>query len=169
MNNKIGRVIEGLIIAALGVLVAIYGGGSVVDVYFAIIALISGAGCLLVALFSLSKSKELDYGLVIIGVIALFIGFFLFTDWLSFSMLINILIVVLMGLGAALIFCGLYTTLRKSVFYGVGQITVGALIIIFTALYIGVTDFRTVFWIVIGVIIAVYGVFAAISALVSKK
>lgn len=167
-SKKITTLIEGLVIAVLGVLIAIFGGGSVIDVYFAVISLVLGVVLLVLAGVVLAQKKVLDAGNLTLGTILVFIGSFLFTDWLSFAMLINILVIVLMGLGAALMLTGIYFLVKGAIFNGVGQLVIGALLVTFTILFITVPDFRTAFWIIAGIIIALYGVLVAVTALISK-
>ena len=170
MKNKlITNIIEGLVVAVMGVLIAVKGGGSALDVYFAIVCLVLGAALAIVALVGVVQTKLLDFGLTILASIFIFIGAFLFTDWLSFAMLINLLVIVLLGLGTGLVLCGVYSVIRKALPLGIGQIVIGAAIIVFTVLYLTVPDFRTVFWIVIGIIVALYGVLLVVFAFINNS
>lgn len=169
MNNKLVGVIEGILITALGVIMAIYGGGSALDVYFAIISLVAGVTLAVLAIIGLSKKGPLNFGLVILATIFIFVGAFLFTDYLTFAALINLLVIVLMGLGSGLVICGIYSLVKKNIVVAIAQLLVGVLVIVFTILFLTVNDFRTVFWIVMGILIAVYGVFVIIDSLVLKS
>ena len=64
---------------------------------------------------------------------------------------------------------GEFNMARISTFYGVGQMVIGLLAITFGVLYLTVPQFQVAFWIVVGVMVAVYGVLLTASALASKK
>ena len=170
MKNKlVSSIIEGIVIAVMGVLIAVYGGGSALDMYFGIVALVLGLALAIVALVGVVQGGILDFGLTILASIFIFVGAFLFTDWLSFAMLINLLVIVLLGLGTGLVLCGVYSLAKKALPLGLGQIVIGAAIIVFTVLYLTVPDFRTVFWIVIVIIVAIYGVMLVVFALINRN
>ena len=169
MKNKLPTIIEGAVIVALGILIAIYGGGSVIDIYFGIIALVSGVALLILALVGISQKKPLLVNSLVLGCALIFIGSFLFTDLLSFAVLINLLVIALMGAGAGLVLASIYSLTKRMFVTGVSQALVGVLLIVFTALFLTVNDFRTAFWIIIGILIAVFGVLVIVSALVEKK
>ena len=168
-KQKIFAVIEGLIIAALGVLIAIYGPVPVLDTYVAIVCLVLGVAILIASIVTYADSKALAFPPLCMAVILVAIGATLLTDWLSLAVLVNFLIIVLMGLGFALILYGFYLVSKKMLFTGVGQIVIGALLVTFSFLYIFVPDFRKAFWIIVGILIAIYGVFYIVAALVEKK
>ena len=168
-KQKIFAVIEGLIIAALGVLIAIYGPVPVLDTYVAIVCLVLGVAILIANIVTYADSKVLAFGPTCMAVVLVAVGATLLTDWLSLAVLVNFLIIILMGLGFALMIYGAYLISKKLLFTGVGEIVIGALLVVFSFLYIFVPDFRNAFWIIVGVLIAIYGVFYIVAALVEKK
>ena len=168
-KQKIFAVVEGLIIAALGVLIAIYGPVPVLDTYVAIVCLVLGAALLIASIVTYADTKVLAFPPMCMAVILIALGATLLTDWLSLAVLVNFLIIVLMGLGFALILYGFYLISKKMLFTGVGEIVIGALLVVFSFLYIFVPDFRQAFWIIVGILIAIYGVFYIVAALVEKK
>lgn len=169
MNNKITLVIEGLIFAVIGALISIFGPTEVIDKTTAIIALILGSVLVLLALVFTFQKKEVDISSTILGAVLIFIGAFLLTPWLTFGVLINFLVIVLMGLGAGLILVGLIALAKKATTLGIVQIIIGALLVVFTGLYLGVDGFRNAFWIIIGIVIAIYGALLVVDALISNK
>ena len=84
-------------------------------------------------------------------------------------MVFNFLIFALIGFGVALMVYGAFLISKKFLFTGVGEIVIGALLVIFSFLYIFIPEFRDAFWIIIGVLIAIYGVFFIVSAFLEKK
>jgi len=83
--------------------------------------------------------------------------------------LVEFLVIALLGLGIGLILTGIYCLSKKLLFNGIGQLVVGALMVTFVIIYKTVPDFAQAFWIIIGVLVAVYGALVIISALISKK
>ena len=168
MNSKVAKVLEGAVLVVLGVLVAIYGGGTAVDIYFGIISLVAGLCLLALAVVGLSQKKALDVDGLLVGSILTTVGVCLFTPWLSFAALIDLFIIIILGLGIGLIFLGVYTLARKVLFTGLGEIVIGILMVTFSIIYKVNPDFHNVFWIVVGILIAVYGALVIVTALLEK-
>ena len=169
MNNKVARVLEGAVLVALGVIIAIFGIGTAIDLYFGIVFTVGGVCLLLLAVIGLSKKDPSHLSDLVLGSVLLTIGICLFTPWLSLAPLINLLVIAIMGLGIGLILTGAYFLSKKMMIVGVGQIVVGALMVTFTVIYKLVPDFAQAFWIIIGVLVAVYGVLVIVASLVEKK
>lgn len=169
MNNKVAKVLEGAVLVVLGVLVAIYGGGAAVDIYFGIILLVAGLTLLALAIIGLSQHKGLGVDNLLMGSILTTIGVCLFTPWLSFAVLIDLFVIVILGLGIGLIFLGVYTIARKVLFTGLAESLIGILMVTFAIIYKVNPDFHTVFWIVVGVLIAIYGALVIVTALLEKE
>ena len=170
MKEKLAGILEAIVIIAFGIIIAVFGGGAALDIYFAIIALVAGAVLAVVNVYSLVKSKELVFGTTFLSTALIVIGIALLTKWLSFAILINLAVFLILGLGIALVLYGLYVVaLKKNLFYGVGQIVVGAILAILAIIFLAVPEFRTAFWILIGVVVAVYGVLLLLTTLLSKK
>ena len=83
-------------------------------------------------------------------------------------MLVNILIMVVLGVGAALIFYGLYLATQKKTAYGVITMVIGAGIVTLTALYLNIPDFAKAFWIIVGILVAIYGALLIVFTLLNK-
>ena len=170
MKEKLAGILEAIVIIAFGIIIAVFGGGAALYIYFAIIPLVAGAVLAVVNVYSLVKSKELVFGTTFLSTALIVIGIALLTKWLSFAILINLAVFLILGLGIALVLYGLYVVaLKKNLFYGVGQIVVGAILAILAIIFLAVPEFRTAFWILIGVVVAVYGVLLLLTTLLSKK
>lgn len=170
MKEKLLQIIEGLIIIALGVIIAVFGGGTALDIYFGIVCLVGGIALAVLNIVTLVKAKVLDFGATFLGSALLVVGIALFTDFLSFAALINLVVLLIMGLGIALVLYGLYSMLlKKDILAGICQIIIGAATIVLSILFLTVEEFRNIFWIIVGVVVAVYGVLVIITALLAKK
>lgn len=169
MNKQVTRLLEGAILVALGIIIAICGIGSAIDIYFGIVFSAAGAALLVLGFLGLSKKDASSISDVLFGAILLTIGICLFTPWLSFGGLVEFLVIALLGLGAGLIITGIYFIAKRLLFNGVGQVTIGALMVTFVILYKTIPDFAKAFWIIIGILVAVYGALVIVSALIDKK
>ena len=168
-NDKLVNVIEGLIIVVLGILIAVVGIGNTVDLYFGVLFTAIGGILALFVLYLLSQKKELPLGITLMSGVSLAIGIALFTHYLSFAMLVNILVMAVLGFGSALIFYGIYFAVKKSVPYGVLTIVIGAATVTLVALYLNIPDFAKAFWIIVGILVAIYGALVIVFSLMDKK
>ena len=166
-NKKLLGVIEGAIIVALGVLIAIFGFGAV-DLYFAIASTVVGAALLGVSIYGMSKNS-LDVGVLALSGVLIAIGVGLFTHYLSFGILINLIVIAILGFGAALIIYGIYLIAKKYPVYGTLVLIIGVVLVTLSVLYICLADFRNVFWIIVGIVIALYGVLYIVAVLTERK
>lgn len=170
MKEKLFQVIEGIIIIALGIIIAVCGGGEALDIYFGIIALVGGVVLTAINVAMLVKTKALDFVALFLGTALIVVGIALFTDFLTFAALINLVVLLVLGLGIALIFYGVYTMIvLKNAVVGIGQMVIGIVTTVLAILFLCVGEFRTVFWIIIGIVVAVYGALVVISAFLPKK
>ena len=167
-NKKLPLIVESIIIILLGVLIAIFGGQAVLDIYFGIIFVVGGACLLTVGIIKMATSKEVDFLLTFLSFALLCVGIALFTDFLTFAMLFSLIALLLIALGAALVVYGIYNVLKKNPLAGIVQILVGIAIIVLSILWIFVPEFQTAFWIVMGILIAVYGAFSLVTALLKN-
>ena len=156
-NEKISKIISGALVLALGILIAVFGGQTILDVYFGIIALVSAVVLLAVAIFGIVNKINIAVIKLISGSALLAIGIGLFTDYLTFSAIINFLILAILGGGAGLVIYGLFLLINKQIFIGIVNLSVGICAVALPILYISVSSFQSIFWIVIGVVVAIYG------------
>lgn len=167
-SKKIFGIIEGVVIIALGVLVAIFGIRTL-NLYFGILFVVAAAAFLVIGLVEIIKLKRLSFTSCLGFAAFLVLGISILAYYLNFEFIVEIVSLLVIAVGGALIFFGVYTAIVFNVFYGVGQIVLGALAATMGILYITVPGFRTAFWIVVGILIALYGVIYLIEAIAGKK
>lgn len=168
-QNKLVNVIEGAVLLVLGILVAI-NGWAAMDKYFGIVGIAGGAILALLALAICFKTKVLPFGFLALGGALLAVGIALVADKLSLEAVLWITIYASIGLGAALAVFGLYVILaRKSLGLGIAFLVIAAILIILPIVYINVNDFRDVFWVIVGIAMAVYGGLIIVLTLLDKK
>ena len=170
MKEKLFQIIEGVVILALGIIVAVCGGGTALDIYFGIIALLGGVALTVLNVVSLVKTKQIEFVATFLGTALIVVGIALFTDFLTFAALINLVVLIVLGLGIALVLFGLYTIFfPKNLFNGIGQIVIGVIVAVLAILFLTVPDFRVAFWIIVGIVVAVYGVLEIVAAFLPHK
>ena len=170
MKEKLFQIIEGVVILALGVIIAVCGGGTALDIYFGIIALLGGVALTVLNVVSLVKTKQIEFVATFFGTALIVVGIALFTDFLTFAALINLVVLIVLGLGIALVLFGLYTIFfTKNLFNGIGQIVIGVIVAVLAILFLTVPDFRVAFWIIVGIVVAVYGVLEIVAAFLPHK
>ena len=170
MKEKLFRIIEAIVIIVFGVIIAIFGGGTAIDLYFAIVCLVGGILLLVLDAVSFDKTKTLLFDVTFLSVALITVGSGLLAHYVTFSALIELVVLLLLALGIAFVIYGIFTIItKKGIVLGIGQIIIGVAIAVLAILYIAVEEFRTIFWIIIGIVVAIYGVFALISALLPQK
>ena len=168
-KEKLLKIIEAVFIIALGILVAVCGGGKALDIYLAIVATVVGVAFLALSFAGLATKKELLLAPLCVATIAITFAVALFAGWISFGLLIWVLVYLIIGVGAALIIHGIYLLYKKLYVMGLVEVIVGAGAATIAILFILVEEFRVAFWIILGVLIAIYGVFYLVSTLMEKK
>lgn len=169
MKEKLAGILEAIVIIAFGIIIAVFGGGTALDLYFAIVALVAGTVLMIVDIYTLAKTKELDFALTFLSCALLTVGVAILVKRLSFAVLIPLVAFLLLGLGIALILFGLFVALRKNIFYGVGQMVVGLVLAVLVILFLTIPEFAQAFWIIVGVVLAIYGVLLLIFTLSGKS
>ena len=162
------QVLSGAILVALGVLIAIFQIGAL-DLYFGIIAIIGGALLLVFSCYLVAKKKPLNTSNAILACVLLALGITLVIHFVSFGALIPLVLTLMIGGGAGLVLVGAYLLGKKDTLGGLTNIIVGVAAITLAVLYIAVEEFRDAFWIIVGVLVAIYGVLEILRAFVSKK
>lgn len=168
-KDKLVGIIQGILFIVFGILVAINGGASAMDTYLGIVGVVSGALLIILAIVSLAKTKQLPFGVLAVGGIALTIGGALLAQDLTFATIIWILLFALMGLGGALIVYGIYAIVKGAAVVGIGQAIIGAAFIVLPLCYIHVDGFQKAFWITVGIVMIVYGALIIVSEFVNVK
>ena len=168
MEKKFLAICEGAAAIVLGILLAAFGGQAVLDVYFGIIFVIGGALMLVLTAIGLARTRALLFGFLFAGVAMTLIGSFMLANYYSFGYFVYTIILLIIAAGFSLVLYGIYTIVKFNLFYGIGQIVVGAIAATLGFCYLFVPEFYQAFWIIVGVVIAVYGVFYLILAILSK-
>ena len=171
MNKKLVAICEGVLLIVIGVLIAIFGGKDVMDMVFGILFIISGAAFGVLASVTTIKTKVLPLGLTFVALASLFFGILLVMSKATVMHVVGYAMIAAVGLGAALFLKGLHILIvRKLVFTGIGQMVIGAGISTVAILYLfGPEGFYSVFWIVVGVLVAVYGLYSCVLGFLSKE
>lgn len=168
-KEKIFNIVEAAFIIAFGILIAVSGIGAAVNTYFGIVAIVLGVTCAVLAIMNLAQKNGLPFGLTFMSTACITIAIALFAGWLSFAVIVGILVFLIIALGFALIFHGIYLLAKGFVFMGVGEMVVGAIAATLAILYLTVPEFQRAFWIVMGVLLAVYGVYYLVVAIAQKR
>ena len=167
-NKKLINVLESVAMIALGVCVAIFGFRTF-DMYFGIVFLVAAVGFLVAAIVGVSKLGLLNFGFLFAFTALTTFGVVILLNQFSLYYIVIVLVYLLIALGGALVIYGAYAIAKINAFYGVGQIVLGAGAITVGILYLLVPEFNVAFRIIVGVLIAVYGVLLLVNALVDKK
>ena len=168
-NKDLSKIINGIIAVVVGVLIAVLGIGSVMDTYLAVLAIVTGSILLILSVYTVANKRPLPLAPLALGGSLIAIGVGVFTNYISFGMIINIIVVSLFGVGGAFIVYGIYAIAKGHVPFGVAVLVIGAALITLAACYLAFEDFRKVFWIITGILIAAYGVLTIVLALTEKK
>lgn len=168
MSKKVFGIIEGIAIIALGVLIAIFGGQAVLDLYFGILFIIASAGLIAFSIATLVKTGLLNFLLVFLALAAGLFGSFLLANYYSFGYIMYTLVLLIIAAGGALVLYGVYVAIKFNVFYGVGQSVVGAALATLGICYVFVDGFAKYFWIITGALVAAYGLFYVIASIFRK-
>lgn len=163
------QVLQAVILIAFGIIIAVCGPSAAIDTWFGIGFLVGGVMLLVLAIVKLAKIGLLPFPETFLSVALVTLGIALLAKGLSFGVLVPIFVYLVLALGIALVFHGVYMLVKKQVAYGICEILAGALAIVFVSLYLCIPDFATAFWIVIGILVAVYGVFMLIFSLFKKN
>lgn len=167
-KEKMSRLLSGIILIVLGILVAIFREGAL-DVYFGIVACAAGLLLLIYTAYLVSKKEDLTPAGFIIGSVLLAMGISLFVHWITVAFLISFIVVAVLGAGVGLVLYGAYLLSKKEQFNGFLNVIIGVVAIVLSILYKTVSDFAKIFWVIVGVVIAVYGVLEVASAFIEKK
>ena len=171
MNDKNKTLISGIFCIILGVLIAIFGGQTVLDIYFGVVALVSGLCLISYGVYAMSKKQPVPSTSFILGFVLSAVGITLFTNYLTVGDLFNFLVIVILGSGVGILCYGIYLLAKKETVPGLMNLALGIVGVVVSVLYIAVDDFRSLFWIIVGILIAVYGLVEFIYGLkeVSEK
>ena len=167
-NKKILAIIEGAATVVLGVLIAIFG-TKTLGLYFGIMLIVAGAGFLAICVAGLIKTKELVFYPVVCFAISLAFGILMIVHPELVDFFVSLFVYLLIAVGGAMVLYGVYLICKRTFIYGAGTITIGAVISTLGILYLTVFAFRVAFWVIVGVVVALSGVFIIVAALLNKK
>ena len=175
MNKKLVAIIEGALLIVIGVLAAVFGGGQVMDIVFGVLFVVGGAALGALACATTVKTKILPLNMMATAVGFLFFGILLLAKLPSHyvttvSPVIHYAMIAAAGLGVALFIKGLHVLIaKKIVFTGIGQMVIGAAVAAVAIVYIFVPSFYDVFWIIMGILIAVGGLYTCLMGFFGKE
>ena len=168
-KEKIIQLLLGIAIVALGVLVAIYGPTSVLNLYFGIAGCAIGGAYIIYGVFLLSKKLSVPAFAFVAGAALVSIGIGFLVGHISTQVLIDLIVFALLGAGAGLILYGIYLMGKKVNFVSVMVLVFGIAVLTFAILYLAVPKFRDIFWIIIGILIALYGLYTIVMLFIKKR
>lgn len=166
-KDKLSKILTFAVVIALGILIAIFGTDAI-DIYLGIVACIAGAVVLVDTIYLITKKQEVPVTPFVLSCVLIAIGVVLFTHFISFALLVNFLVTVILGLGAGLLGYGIYLLAKKQTSNGLLNVVVGVVALTLAILYIAIPDFSKVFWIIVGIVIAVYGLLGLVFTIVNK-
>ena len=170
MKDKIQAIVTAALIIALGFVVVFCGGGAALDLYMGIVLTVLGAIAAVLAVVVLVKTKALLFTTTFVATALLTLGIALLAEKLSLAVIIYVLAFLLLAFGVALVLFGIYTMLgAKLLVNGIIQVIVGAAIVTLTLLFLFVPEFAKAFWIIVGVLIIIYGILSLILAITGKE
>lgn len=169
MNKNLKTILLGSILTAFGVLLAVFGGATILNMVLAFSFIVIGSAMALVILISLIKKYSVALVDFIIAAILISVGVGLLTGYVNLDVAIKLMVLAILGGGAALVLYGVYTICKKHIFIGIIQILIGAICVALPIVYILVETFQMIFWIVVGVTIALYGAFIIISVIANSR
>ena len=80
-KEKLLKILEAAFIIALGILVAVCGGGKALDIYLGIVAAVLGIAFLVLSIVTLVTQKELPFAPLCIATVAITFAVALFSGW----------------------------------------------------------------------------------------
>jgi hypothetical protein len=167
-KEKLSKILTCTVLIVLGILIAIFGTGAI-DVYLGVVACVAGVVVLADTIFLITRKEKLAVAPFVLSLVLIAIGITLFAHYISFAAIVNFLVVVILGTGAGLLCYGIYLLANKESSNGLLNIVMGVVAVVLAILYMTVADFAKVFWIIVGVVIAVYGLLGLVFTLIEKK
>ena len=164
-----GKVLCGLAIIALGVLIAFYGPAEVLNLYFGIVACSVGGAFVIYGIFLLSKRESVPSFAFISGGALIAIGVGFLAGRIDTSVFVSLIVFAVLGIGAGVTLYGIYLLGQKINFVSIIHLAGGIATLTFAILYLAIDKFAKVFWIVIGILIALYGLISIVMLFIPKK
>lgn len=168
-DEKTRTVVKGLLIVILGILIAIFGAGTVIDLYVGIGTLVLGLVMLMLAVVTLKKKEPLPFGWLVLGVTMITFSVALLTNYVSVSVLVQFLVLSVLALGIASLGYGVYVFVKNARNVAIAFWVFGVFCTTLSILYMTVSAFQTAFWIVTGILIAIAGALVMVGAFVDYE
>ena len=171
MSKKLLGVLIGAGVVVFGVLLLLAGivDHKVLNIVIAVLLMLGGAACGVVAVLGLVKEKKLEFNLCLGAFGGLWLGLALILEKLDIFGIVGILFVAVPAIGLALIAHGVYMICKKETVPGIVKVAVGVAATTVAMLYIFVPSFVDVFWIIAGILVMLFGVYLAVMALLKKE
>jgi len=164
MNKKTLNIVEGIAAVILGVLIAVFGGVATLNLYFSILFIAAGVGILAFDIAALVKTGLLSFALTFFGIAIATLGIGMLVNGDIFAAFVSVVFLVIIAAGATLVAVGVWSIFKKAVFFGIGQIFAGTAGITIAVLYVALPGFARFFWVIVGVLVAMFGLYIAIPA-----
>ena len=117
----------------------------------------------------ITRKEKLVATPFILGLILLTVGITFFTGYITFAVIVHFIIALILGTGAGLLCYGIYLIANKQTSNGVLNVVMGVVALVLAILYMAVPEFEKAFWIIVGIVIAVYGLLGLVFAIIEKK
>ena len=171
MNQKTISIIRGIAIMVIGILIAIFGGQAVMNIYIGVACVIAGALLLAVECYNLTKKIPLRPVYLALGGALVALAIALFVNQADIAgAAIGVLVAMILGAGVGIAFYGIYLTTKKQPLAGVLLIIIGLGMLTMSICWYAIgADFHRYFWIIIGSLIAAYGLVVTVLVLTVKK
>ena len=167
-KDKLSNLLTGVITIVVGMLIAIFGAKTVLNLYLGILACVAGAFLLGSAFILISKKNVVTLTGFFPGCALISIGIGLLIGKINAGVLIDLLVFAVLGGGVGLILYGIYLINKKMTNFGIVNLVAGVAALILAILYLAVPSFESAFWLIVGILIAAYGLYQ-IFAVAFKK
>ena len=167
-KEKLSKVLTFAVVTVMGILIAIFG-TKPIDIYLGIVACVAGVIVLADTIFLITRKEKLVATPFILGLILLAVGITFFTGYITFAVIVHFIIALILGTGAGLLCYGIYLIANKQTSNGVLNVVMGVVALVLAILYMAVPEFEKAFWIIVGIVIAVYGLLGLVFAIIEKK
>ena len=171
MSKKLMSILIGAGVVALGVLIMLAGIIShyVLNVVIAVLLMVGGAGCLAFGVYGLIKDKKLEFNVCLGAFAGIWLGLILILEYLDIFSIVGLVFLVVPAVGLAMLVHGIYMICKKETVPGVIKAVIGAVAATVGILYVFVPSFQDIFWIIAGVLVALFGVYLIVMAFVKKE
>ena len=172
MSKKLTGILTGVAVAAFGLLLlltSILDSLDVVNVIFGVVLMLLGAACVALAVLGLVKEKKLEFKLCLGATAGLFLGLMVILNQLNIFAIFALLVYAVPPVGLALLAHGIFMICKKETVPGLIKAGVGVAATVIGMLYLFVESFQQVFWIIVAILLLVYGAYMIVMACLKKE